>query len=57
MNTKSISGLLLIATALGLATPNVAQASTIYACKLNALGTIRIVSAATTCSNFETKIS
>lgn len=35
----------------------VAQANTLFACKLNALGTIRMVSATTACSTNETRIS
>ena len=57
MKTRIGFALALTAIAVSLATPNTAQASTIYACKSNALGTLRIVSAATTCSGFETKIS
>ena len=39
--------------------PTIASAdtTTIYACKLNAIGTIRIVTAATVCSKYETMIS
>lgn len=40
-----------------LAVPNVAGAETIYACKANAQGTIRMVTATATCSSKETKIS
>src|SRR5437660_2049873 len=43
--------------ALALVHPNYASAATIYACRLNSLGTIRIVSATTSCSVYETKIS
>jgi hypothetical protein len=57
VKTRLVSALALTAIAVSLGTPNTAQASTIYACKLNALGTLRIVSAATTCSGLETKIS
>ena len=38
--------------------PTVASAdTTYYACKLNGLGTVRLVGAATNCSPYETKIS
>jgi Protein of unknown function (DUF1566)/Collagen triple helix repeat (20 copies) len=57
LKTRIVSVLALTAIAVSLGTPNTAQASTIYACKLNALGTLRIVSAAATCSGLETKIS
>ena len=40
-----------------LVAPTTASADTYYACKLNVLGTIRIVSATTSCSQYETKIS
>ena len=36
---------------------SIAQADTFYACKFNALGTIRIVGAASICASYETKIS
>lgn len=35
----------------------IAQAETLYACKLNGVGTVRMVSATTTCITVETKIS
>lgn len=56
---KSILGLasMFVVGALALVHPNYASAATIYACRLNSLGTIRIVSATTPCSVFETKIS
>jgi hypothetical protein len=37
--------------------PSAAHAATFYACKSKALGAIRIVSATTTCTTYETKIS
>lgn len=36
--------------------PSVLNAATIYACRFNTIGTIRIVSATTICSQYETKI-
>ncbi len=56
---KSILGLasMFVVGALALVHPNYASAATIYACRLNSLGTIRIVSANTPCSIYETKIS
>jgi hypothetical protein len=57
MKTIFISALMLMAIAVSLATPNTAQASTIYACELKAIGTIRIVSSTTTCTRYENPIS
>jgi hypothetical protein len=37
--------------------PAIASAETLYACKLNVLGTVRMVGAATNCSQYETRIS
>ncbi len=37
--------------------PTMASAETLYACKLNGIGTIRLVSATVNCSQYETKIS
>jgi hypothetical protein len=56
---KTILGMasLMAVGAVALLQTNDASAATIYACKLNALGTIRIVSANTNCSSYETKIS
>jgi hypothetical protein len=56
---KRILGLasMFVVGALALVHPNYASAATIYACRLNSLGTIRIVSATTACSVYETKIS
>ena len=56
---KSILGLasMFVVGALALVQPNYASAATIYACRLNSLGTIRIVSATTACSVYETRIS
>ncbi len=56
---KSIlrSASLLVIGAVVFVHPNDASAATIYACKLNSLGTLRIVSATTACTPFETKIS
>ncbi len=51
------SAFLLIIGASVFVHPDYARAATIYACKLNSLGTLRIVSATTACSAFETKIS
>lgn len=53
---KHFGAALLFALAYLLA-PMVAGAETLYACKLNVLGTIRMVSAATNCSQYEAKIS
>ena len=36
--------------------PSALNAATIYACRFNTLGTIRIVSATTICTHYETKI-
>ena len=57
MKTIFISALMLVAMAVSLATPSTAQASTIYACELKAIGTIRIVSSTATCTKYETPIS
>jgi hypothetical protein len=54
--TATARTLILLALAC-LAVPNVAGAETIYACKANAQGTIRIVTATATCTSKETKIS
>jgi hypothetical protein len=51
--TIFISALMLMAIAVSLATQNSAQASTIYACELKAIGTIRFVSSTTTCTKYE----
>jgi hypothetical protein len=40
-----------------LSAPTMASAETLYACKWNSIGTIRMVSATANCSQFETKIS
>jgi hypothetical protein len=56
---RSILGLtsLFISVLLALVPAGVANADTLYACKLNITGTIRIVTATTTCTQYETKIS
>lgn len=48
---------MLVVGALALVHTNYASAATIYACRLNSLGTIRIVAATTPCTIYETKIS
>jgi hypothetical protein len=48
--------LLLVALAY-LWAPTMASAETLYACKFNGIGTIRMVSATANCSQYETKIS
>ena len=54
--TPSLAAMLIVGASM-LAAPGTADAGTIYACKLNSLGTLRIVSATATCSQLETKIS
>src|ERR1044071_3666090 len=54
--TAPVRTLILLALAY-LSVPTAASAETIYACKSNPQGTIRIVTAATICSGKETKIS
>jgi hypothetical protein len=48
---------LFMAVTFTLILPGIAEADTLYACKLNAIGTIRIVTATTICTQFEIKIS
>src|SRR5215475_14106221 len=57
MNSLLRSASLLVIGAFALVHSNYASAATIYACKLNSLGTLRIVSASTVCTALETKIS
>ena len=57
MKTLLRSASLLIIGASVFMHPDSASATTIYACKLNSLGTVRIVSATTACTVYETKIS
>src|SRR5215475_12385763 len=57
MNSLLRSASLLVIGAFALVHSNYASATTIYACKLNSLGTLRIVSASTVCTPLETKIS
>jgi hypothetical protein len=47
----------LLVTAAYLLTPTLASANTLYACQLNGIGTVRMVSATANCSKYETKIS
>ncbi len=51
------SAYLFAAFAATLVVPITASANTIYACQLNVIGSIRIVTEATNCSRWETKIS
>jgi len=51
-----IKAVLLLALACVLA-PGVASADTLYACKLNGIGAIRIVNSTTICTQIETRIS
>ena len=54
---KTNLGLALLLIAFSAAFPGTANAAVIWACKLNSIGTIRIVAASTNCSTLETKIS
>jgi len=57
LKLRTYGRILLFSTLAYLLAPTTASAETLYACKLNGIGTVRMVGATTICSQYETKIS